>query len=151
MDVSFCIVSAIFMLFYAIPSVILVIKAIIEFEGWYFFAALVFFINAIIPGCLFFQSLDLLSSPPIISSCTPIVTTNGDTIYEFRDASRYCESRIEENDTSVVFTIRKESSLAGLHSTDSCVYCHRQLRVHSKKQRIGSSNNLDYDWIDIPY
>ena len=92
MYIKECIISGIFLLVFAIPSFILIIKA----EDWSLILALVLLIQAILPGWLFFDSLSVLVAPPVVTSCVPI-DVQGVTLYEFCDSTRYCAYHIEEH------------------------------------------------------
>lgn len=62
MDEYFCIISGIIMLAFAIPFFIMVYKAKKESDWGHLAAAMVFLLNAIGPGYLFFVSLTRLMS-----------------------------------------------------------------------------------------
>lgn len=108
----------------------------------------------VIPSCSFFiASIQEWTEAPVISSCEMIITEQGDTLYEFQDATRYCCVYIEETDTSTVFVTRKEDVSLGLSRGDSCLNCHRPLREHSRSQTIYSpEETLDgWDGVFFPY
>lgn len=85
-----------------------------------------------------------MSSPPVISSCIPVVTQENDTLFQFHDSTRYCKSHIEKNEISTKFTITKENAEDGLYGIDTCEICHYPLREHWKSQTVG------YNGTDIP-
>ena len=95
-------------------------------------------------GLCLYRDISWLSSPPVISSCIPVVNRENDTLYEFHDSTRYCKSHIEENEVSTTFTITKENAEEGLYGTDICEICHYPLGEHWKSQTVG------YDSSDIP-
>lgn len=95
-------------------------------------------------GYQIYINIGEMSSPPVISSCIPVVTQEKDTLYEFHDSTRYCKSHIDKGEISTRFTITKENAFAGLCGTDTCEICHFPLREHWKSQTVG------YDGTDIP-
>ena len=95
-------------------------------------------------GCIIYMQMSWLSSPPVISSCTPVVTQEGDTLYKLCDSTRYCKHHIEENEVSTRCTITKKDTSAELLSTDTCEICSYPLCEHWKRQSVG------YDGSDIP-
>lgn len=127
-------------------------KAKVESDAGLLADMMIYLLCAIGPGVLLVVLMEELLTPPVVSSCAPIVDCQGDTLYEFRDATRYCRSHIHENDTSTVFTVMKEEVSSELSRTDICIYCHRQLCEHPLSQTIDSiTNNNDWDWGFVPY
>lgn len=152
MDTSFCIITGIIFFVF----VFFVVRAVVKYrEGCDFGQvanAVVFLLCAIAPGFLFFFSFSQLTAPPVVTSCERFVTQEGDTLYEFQDATRYCRAHIDATDTTTVFVTRKEDVSLGLSRGDNCLYCHRPLREHSRTQRIDSGDeDLDWGWDTYPY
>lgn len=95
-------------------------------------------------GYQIYINIGEMSSPPVISSCIPVVTQENDTLFQFHDSTRYCKSHIEKNEISTTFTNTKEKAEDGLYGTDTCEICHYPLREHWKSQTVG------YNGTDIP-
>ena len=135
---------------FAIPFSVCIIKMV---RGRYnhnedsvlFYLGLLSLCYSIIFGMYLYFGISWFLSPPVISSCIPVVTQENDTLYEFHDSTRYCKGVIEKGEVSNTFIITKETATAGLYGTDTCEICGRQLREHSKRQQVGH-----YD-IDIDY
>lgn len=101
-------------------------------------------IYSLLFGFQIYINIGEMSSPPVISSCIPIVTQENDTLYEFHDSTRYCKSHIEKGEISTRFTVTKETVTAGLLGTDICTICGCPLCEHWKSQTVG------YDGTDVP-
>lgn len=135
---------------FAIPFSVCIIKMV---RGRYnhnedsvlFYLGLLSLCYSIVFGMYLYWGISSFLSPPVISSCIPVVTQENDTLYEFHDSTRYCKGVIEKGEVSNTFVITKETATAGLYSTDTCEICGHQLREHSKSQQVGH-----YD-IDIDY
>lgn len=146
----FCIITGIIFFVFVFLFVRAALKYREDWDWGQLANAAVFVLCAIAPGYLFFFSFSQLTAAPVVSSCEKIVTQQGDTLYEFQDATRYCHAYIEETDISTVFVTRKEDVSSGLSRGDSCLYCQKPLCEHSKFQRIDSGNN-DWGWDPYPY
>ena len=88
-------------------------------------------------GFQIYINIGEMSSPPVISSCIPIVTQENDTLFQFHDSTRYCKSHIEKDEISTTFTITKENAVASLCGTDTCEICGFPLCEHWKSQTVG--------------
>ena len=127
----------------AIPFTVCIIKMV---RGRYnhnedselFYLGLFSLCLSLIFGLPVYMDIRWFLSPPVISSCIPVVTQENDTLYEFHDSTRYCKGQIEIGEISTTFTITKETATAGLYGTDTCEICGRPLREHPKGQYVGS-------------
>ena len=127
-------------------------KAKAESDGGLVAESMVYLLCSIGPAVLLVGSMKELLASPVISSCELVVDRQGDTLYEFQDATRYCRSHIHETDTSTVFTVIKENIFSELSRNDICIYCQRQLREHPLSQKIDSvTTNNNWNWGFIPY
>ena len=153
MDNFYCsIILGIITLVFVILLIRTVREAKAKSDGGLAAEAMVYLLCAIGPAVLLVGSMKELLMPPVVSSCEQVVDGHGDTLYEFRDATRYCLSHIPENDTSTVFTVMKEDASSELSRTDICIYCQRLLREHPLSQTIDSiTNNNDWHWEFVPY
>ena len=103
-------------------------------------------------GVLFITSLREWTAAPVVSSCEIIITEQGDTLYEFEDATRFCSKSNDTTTVSNIFTIRKTENVKLLRR-DTCLHCQQQLREHSRSQTIYSpEETLDgWDGVFFPY
>lgn len=146
-----CIILGMMAILFAIPLLGCVIKIVRGRWDWQedfglLIVALLGLMYCSAFGMYLYAYIGLLSSPPVISSCIPVVTRENDTFYEFHDSTRFCKGRIKEDEISTTFTITKGNAEDALYGTDTCEICRFPLREHWKSQTVGSDDVYD----DIP-
>lgn len=142
---SDCIFMGMMAIVLAIPFFICLFKIVLgRFDKDDLPLGLVSLLYSVIFGFGFYVSLTSYTAPPIVSSCTSVVTPQGDTLYKLCDSTRYCKRHIEEDEVSTRCTTTKKDASAGLLSTDTCEICDCPLCEHWKSQSVG------YDGSDIP-
>ena len=146
-----CILMGMVAIIFAIPLLWCIIKIVRGRWDWQedfdlLIVALLGLLYCFVFGLYLYVYIGWFSSPPVITSCNPVVNRENDTLYEFHDSTRYCKGHIEENEISTTFIITKENAIAGLSGTDTCEICRFPLREHWKCQTVGS----DDVYVDIP-
>ena len=116
------------------------------------YAALLLVYIVIPSGVFFIVYIRQWTAAPVVSSCEMIITEQGDTLYEFEDATRFCSKSNDTTTVSNIFTIRKTENVKLLRR-DTCLHCQQQLREHSRSQTIYSpEETLDgWDGVFFPY
>lgn len=146
-----CIIFGIVAMIFAIPPIWCLIKIVRgRYDSGEDFDLLIMGLLGImycfVFGLQLYIHINWLLSPPIITSCIPVVTQENDTLYEFHDSTRFCKGQIEEDEISTTFTITKENATDGLSGTDTCNICDRPLCEHWKSQTRGQ---VDI-YVDLP-